>query len=151
MSRVLVIGYGNTLRGDDGLGVAVAELIAERVRDEAVQIETVHQLTPELAVPVSRADLVIFVDASVGEEPGSWKCRTVQPDSASTSKLGHHLTPSGLLAYAQALFKTTPRALLISVVAGSFECGESLTEPVRAALPVVVEKICGLIAEARGD
>jgi len=30
MSKVLVIGYGNTLRGDDAVGVRAAELIASR-------------------------------------------------------------------------------------------------------------------------
>ena len=65
--RTLIIGYGNPLRGDDGVGWEVASRLAATIPEEAAHIMTVHQLTPELAESVSEAELVIFIDASDGE------------------------------------------------------------------------------------
>jgi Ni,Fe-hydrogenase maturation factor len=70
-ARVLVIGYGNTLRRDDGVGVRVAEAVAADPRFAHVRVLAVHQLTPELALDIGSASLVIFVDADVRGLPGS--------------------------------------------------------------------------------
>jgi hypothetical protein len=42
-----------------------------------------------------------------------------------------------LLAYAQAIFKASPRALFVSVAGDSFDCDQELTPSVAAALPAV--------------
>ena len=80
--RKLIIGYGNPLRGDDGVGWEVASRLAVIIPSEAAHILTVHQLTPELAESVSEADLVIFIDASDVGEPGTWRCDQVKPRCA---------------------------------------------------------------------
>ena len=64
MARALVIGYGNTLRADDGLGPAVAERLGSEWADEDVGVLSCQLLTPELAEPVSRAEIVVFIDAA---------------------------------------------------------------------------------------
>ena len=72
-ASLLVIGYGNTLRGDDGVGPRVAEAVGE------LNLPGVHTLicpllTPELANPISRAGKVIFVDAAVdAPKTGQWR------------------------------------------------------------------------------
>ena len=60
----LVIGYGNTLRGDDGVGQKVAEVIAS-LGLSGIRALSCHQLTPELADPISEVRMVVFVDATV--------------------------------------------------------------------------------------
>jgi Ni,Fe-hydrogenase maturation factor len=50
-SAILVIGYGNELRGDDAIGQWVARAVAA------------HQLTPELAEDLAHTDYAVFVDA----------------------------------------------------------------------------------------
>ncbi len=60
----LVIGYGNTLRGDDGVGPRVVEAI-EKLNLPGVRTLVCQQLSPEYADPVSRAHTVVFVDAAV--------------------------------------------------------------------------------------
>ena len=139
--RKLVIGYGNPLRGDDRLGWEIAGSLAAGVADESVAIMAVHQLTPELAEPVSQADMVIFVDASYEGTPGTWKCDEVEPAPATTDPLGHHFSISGLLAYAQAVFSAQPKAFVISVAAESFDCREALSPIVELALPQIVRYI----------
>ena len=59
---ILVIGYGNTLRSDDGVGPRVAMAVASREWPGFNAI-AVQQLTPELAEPLAAAELAIFVDA----------------------------------------------------------------------------------------
>jgi Ni,Fe-hydrogenase maturation factor len=72
---VLVIGYGNTLRSDDGVGWHAAALLAGDRRLAGAEILAVHQLTPELALDFSRASLVILIDASADDPPGTISVR----------------------------------------------------------------------------
>ena len=91
--RVLVIGYGNPLRGDDGIGRVIAEHIAETLRPEAIDVVVAHQLTPELTEPISRSGLVIFVDAAV--------------------HLPTELTPAGRIVIPEAASLPSPVAALL--------------------------------------
>jgi hypothetical protein len=61
---VLVIGVGNDLRGDDGAGRAVVEELA-RLAVHGMHPVWSHQLVPELAEQISKAGMVIFVDAGL--------------------------------------------------------------------------------------
>jgi len=125
MDRTLIIGYGNPIRGDDAAGFLAAERLRAAIADPGVTVLPVHQLAPELAEPVSRAALVIFIDAWVAPEPGEIRERPVlpalQPDVAGRSSFTHpaafthHATPEGVLATALALYGHAPEAWLISV------------------------------------
>ena len=144
MPAILVIGYGNPLRGDDRLGWVVAERLArlpEIAGNPEVEIVTCHQLTPELAEPVSAARLVVFVDANATGGAGSCIWESVLPEAPGPNALGHHFTPSRVLAYARAIFGNVPRALVASVGVESFEAGEKLSPAVEAAIPELVEGI----------
>jgi len=143
--RKLVIGYGNSLRGDDRLGWEITGRLAAGITDESVTIMSVHQLTPELAEPVSKAGMVIFVDASCEGAPGTWKCEEIAPAPAATDPLGHHFTIPGLLAYARAIFGGNPEAYVVSVAAESFDCRDALSVSVEVALPQIVSYIRGKI------
>jgi hydrogenase maturation protease len=145
-NRVLIIGYGNPLRGDDALGWELAGRLAATIRDETVEVLAVSQLTPELSALISEVELVIFIDASLVGQPGSWKCQTVDPNPRSSPVLGHHLTPMSLLGYAQAIYKVSPRTLLVSVAGNSFDCRQELTPCIAAALPAVEQFVRRQIA-----
>lgn len=146
VTRVLVIGYGNPLRGDDALGWEIAKRLRATIQDEAIEILVVHQLTPELSELISKVELVVFIDASQHGQPGSWKCETVEPSPTPAPALGHHLTPINLLAYTQAVFKASPTALLLSVAGVSFDCRQELSPCLAAALPAIEEFVREQIA-----
>ena len=139
--RALIIGYGNPLRGDDALGWRAAEVLAaapEIVNDPSVRVETVHQLTPELAETIAGAEVTVFIDASLpapGHPPGTVRCEEIHAKTPSPEALGHHLTPAHALAYASGIFDRKPRAFLTSVAAGSFDYGAGLSPAVEAAIP----------------
>ena len=75
----LIVGYGNSLRTDDGVGWHAAGLLATDPRLEGAQILARHQLTPELAADISQASLVVLVDAASAGDPGSVSVRRIRP------------------------------------------------------------------------
>lgn len=124
--QYLVIGYGNSLRSDDGAGQRVAEAVSswnmEHVRSIAA-----HQLSPELAEEISRTDVVIFVDAATSTPPlAAVKLESIAPLSDQIIST-HYTDPRTLLALAQTLYQTTPLAYWILIPAANFEFGEQLS------------------------
>lgn len=114
MRRPLVIGYGNPLREDDGVGIKAAELIEERFSHEAVKVITARQLTPELAVPVAEASMVIFLDAEAGATPSAVRAVELSPVRTEDQAWTHHATPQGLLEMVRTLSGSAPRAFLVT-------------------------------------
>jgi hydrogenase maturation protease len=136
----LLIGFGNQLRGDDGVGQRVAEVLQGT---PGVEVLGLHQLTPELAEPISRAALVVFVDAAAGGRSGEVRCF---PLTAAPGRPGsHECTPSGLLAMAASLFGRCPPVHMVIVGGESFEVNEQLSQVVEAAVPAAVEMVRGII------
>jgi hydrogenase maturation protease len=143
MADVLIIGYGNPLRGDDGVGCVVAEEIAKRICDpeSKVQVVACHQLNPELAEAIADTRAVIFVDASVDLKPGEVKVSVVSPDRFSPAGITHHMKPSALLATASELFGQAPPAKAVVIGAASFDMGMQLTPQVRGAVKQALKLI----------
>lgn len=144
MSKTLIIGYGNPLRGDDGLGWRAAEQLGAMLPGRQARIMTCHQLTPDLAEPISRAELIVFIDAEVGEPAGKVFCRRVKP-AARLSALSHHLTPAALLDGAQELYGSRCAAVILSVSGQDFSCTEELSPAVAATLPRLTARVCRLV------
>jgi hydrogenase maturation protease len=143
MSQALLIGCGNPLRGDDAVGPAVVAACAEQMPD--VETMIVHQLTPELAEPVSRALVVIFVDASVEGPAGAIRVSKLAGRTDVDAPVSHHFTPTMLLQMAAGLYERCPLAFLVTIGGGRFEMEEGLSHEASAAAPAVVEKIRRLI------
>lgn len=126
MSGSLVIGYGNTLRGDDGAGVRAAELIRAALPD--VDVVIAPQLLPELAEDISRHRHVVFLDASA--HAGAQELRVTQVDAAGPFEgpVTHAASPGQLLQLSDAVYGTLPaRAVLVTIPAVSFDLGEALS------------------------
>ena len=136
MNRVLIIGIGNTLRRDDGIGVVTVERLNETLHDSGVEILIRQQLTPELAQDISEADKVIVIDADQGETPGEVNERRITPmkDQVFT----HKLDPATLLACSRELYGKCPETFLITVTGESFDFGDRLSPAAAEALPEVI-------------
>ena len=146
MAKALIIGYGNPLRGDDGLGWHAARLLDDIAPAHSAEVLTRHQLMPELAQPISEVAIVIFVDAASEGTPGLLRWRPVEPQTGPAS-FTHHVSPELLLGMAGELYGRCPRAFIVSVAGKSFDFGEELSPAVRAALPALVELVCKLLSE----
>lgn len=133
--KVLVCGYGNPFRTDDGVGhllaPAVAELIASRGGEADVRLE--HQLLPEMAEEFGGYDLLVFADARVpGTGSGNgYDIREISPDPALEGLNIHSVGPEWILALAARIWGKVPPSLLVSVEGESFDFGEGLTEACR--------------------
>jgi len=138
MPHTLIIGYGNTLRGDDGVGPFVAELLdRDHVHDPDIAVIACHQLTPELAPAIAGAERLILIDAEASGPPGEICRRELLPESAGSSTLTHHIAPGSLLDMAEMLYGRAPRTTLYTVRGGSLDPGEGLTPAVEAAVPIL--------------
>ena len=146
MHNKLLIGYGNPLRCDDGVGWFLAHQLYPAYQRAGVQIIAAHQLMPEMAEAISRASSALFVDAEVGVEPGSWSVIPVPLEHGlALSALVHHLTPGQLLAFTQALYGSAPPGQIMAIVGADFGYGERFSEPVAAILTDVRQHITAFL------
>jgi hydrogenase maturation protease len=121
--NTIVIGYGNTLRHDDAIGV----LVAERLGGIAC-----HQLTPELAPVAAAADRLVLVDAS--REGLTVNCRRLDPAGARVGSSLHRMAPEPFVALVELLRGRPQEAYLITAPGCDFSHGEGLSEIARQSL-----------------
>jgi hydrogenase maturation protease len=144
--RVLVIGYGSPIRGDDAIGPLVADRLEAEGVPAHVQVISRHVLTAELVPDMVAADLVIFLDAAVGSPPGELSCRPLEPDAGAVSTMAHFLDPRELLAWCETLYQHRPEAWLVTLSADAFDYGlYDLSPAAQAAVVPMLELVRGLI------
>ncbi|MFN8474355.1 MAG: hydrogenase maturation protease [Anaerolineae bacterium] len=136
----LVIGYGNDLRGDDGIGPRVADAVAAW-RQPGVEALTLTQLAPEVAANLASAERVVFVDADA--RPDAAGVALQRLDAApEVGALTHGAHPRALLALCQAVYGRCPAAWLLTVPARRFDLGAPLSPDAEAgvaqALPLLL-------------
>jgi len=143
----LVISYGNPLRGDDAVGHEVGDAlwVERELRPEldGAAFCWAHELTPEMALNISGAGVVVFLDAAAdGCQAGTVGVRAVHAPGARASVPAgcwQDLSPSALMGLARELYGSEPPAVLVTVSVGSARIGEGLSAPVRAAVPRAAE------------
>ena len=139
---ILVLGYGNELRGDDAAGPRVVASLEESNPD-ACQTLVRHQLTPELAETISTMRGVIFVDAAVG--CSRLNARPLHPGN-HVPMWDHRCGPADLLALSQQLFGRCPAAWQVDIPAEQFEFGADLSPTTAAAVPPACREVLSLCA-----
>jgi hydrogenase maturation protease len=135
---LLVIGYGNTLRRDDGVGPRVAEAI-EKLNLPGVRTLICQQLSPEHADEISRADFVVFVDAAV-DAPRDVQLRELAPGDTS-QLMAHAADPRTMLALARDVFGHAPQAQWLTIPAMKLGFGNELSAEAKKGFRVAVEKL----------
>ncbi|HEY4753575.1 MAG TPA: hydrogenase maturation protease [Candidatus Limnocylindrales bacterium] len=159
---VLVVGYGNPLRSDDGVGPAVADRLAADPRLRGAEVRTQHQLTPELALDASTASLLVLIDAADDVPPGDVAIRDLAPRSRGGTAdalagrsgeggppLTHNVDPASVVTLAEELWGSAPRTVLVGIGPASLELGDRLTPVASAAVPVAVEAVVAAVAAWR--
>lgn len=140
---LLVIGYGNTLRSDDGVGPKVAEAV-EALKLPGVRTLVCQQLSPEHAEPISHARVVVFVDAAV-DTPKEVQLRPLKPNESS-QLMAHAADPRTILALARDVFGHAPRAWWLTIPAMNLEFSETLSPEAQRGVTEASEKIKALHA-----
>jgi hydrogenase maturation protease len=139
---VLVIGYGNDLRSDDGVGRWVADQIGAMDLPN-VEVLSIIQLTPEIALDVVDRRLVVFVDASV--DAATVSIRDVEPEPLATV-MTHHGDPARLLSLSSMLGAAPERSMLVSIPAPDLGMGSSFSPRAEAAARDALDRILTPIA-----
>jgi hydrogenase maturation protease len=143
--RLVVFGWGNDARGDDGLGPLLLGRVASARWPGVTTIED-FQLQIEHALDLDGADAVLFIDAGKNTRaPFAFSETAATPDS---SLLTHSLSPGAVLdVYAQALGRPPPPAFTLIVRGESFELGDGLSAEARERLEAAWGFVQGLMAE----
>ncbi|CAK8721382.1 Hydrogenase maturation protease [Candidatus Electronema halotolerans] len=123
-ASILIYGFGNPGREDDGAGVA----LAEQVRAAAlpgVTVDSNYQLNIEDALLLREHDLVVFADAS-RNAVGQFRFSRLEP-AASVSFTTHAMPPESVLALCLQLYQTVPPVYLLEIGGAAYNLREGLS------------------------
>ena len=136
-ARVLVYGYGNPGRLDDGLGPALVRDLSAGGVGAHVTMETGYQLQIEDAALVAEHDVVVFADADRGcQDP--FALRRLEPRHAAAFST-HAVAPETVLALAQEHFGGRTVGFVLGIRGYEFqEFGEALSPDARRNLAAAV-------------
>jgi hydrogenase maturation protease len=142
---LLVLGLGNVLLEDDGVGAAaVARLLERYDAPPGVRVLDGGTLGLSLLPYLESADAVILVDAvRTDDAPGAFVRLTgddVAP-AVATRLSPHQVGVADLLDSARWIGRYPRKVLLLGLVPQSMELAVGLSESVRPALPTLVERI----------
>lgn len=160
---VLIIGYGNISRRDDGVAFHIIQRLRGRLglrawfpdaevddgENAGLETTLVHQLAPELAETLASFEVVVFVDAHVEgarRDPVHWE--EITP-AYRAGIVAHHLEPSVVLALCQILYGSSPRGYLLSVLGADFDFGDLLSPSTSQLADQAVDVLLDLLS-ARG-
>jgi hydrogenase maturation protease len=143
--QLVVIGLGNPLRGDDGVGPRLVEELTRRGLPEGVTALDGGTGGLALLHVLEGWQRAVIVDAAdVGREPGQFVRFT--PEQARLVQAADHVSlhQAGLsetLSLANALGQTLPDLVIFGVQPAKIGWGEGLSQSVEAALPALTDAI----------
>lgn len=143
---IWIVGYGNPLRGDDGVGQEVATALVQQRNSVAglasATITCAHQLLPEMALDISRSRFAVFIDAAHDGRPGGSVSLQLLaepdepgPDQPAGASCWEDFTPANLLALSRCLFGIAPVGAVVTVGVVALGLGTGLSPLVRSAIP----------------
>lgn len=127
--KILVYGYGNPGREDDGLGYELVKRLEEWSAAEemtGIEFDCNYQLNIEDAEKISGKDLVIFVDAST-EDIEDYLLTEVTGER-DVSFTTHAASPGYIVKLCQELFEKVPKVYLLHIKGYQWEFKEGLSE-----------------------
>lgn len=140
MKKILIYGYGNPGRQDDGLGNAIVEKLEEWVQKEGIQnveFDSNYQLNIEDAATISDKDLVIFVDASVEDIEDI--ILTPVDKSTKVAFSSHSASPGYIVKLCHDIFNTQPACYLLHIKGYEWEFMGGLTDKAKQNLEKSLE------------
>lgn len=157
MTKTLVIGLGNPLLGDDGVGWHVAEGVRQALtQDDGQQIEVDCHVGGGLSLMERLVgyDRVIVIDAiSTGQAPvGSVTCFPLEAlphPSVGHLTSAHETNLWTALQVGRTMGAHLPAQVMVVAVESPYvyEFSDRLTPPVVAAVPQAVQKVLELLRQ----
>lgn len=136
-NKILLIGIGNSGRGDDGLGWKFAELVECNLFN-FFDCECRYQLQIEDSDLISKYDRVIFVDASHAVLNNGFEIQTCNPASHYFYS-SHEQSPETILYLANELYKSFPKAYTMGISGQNWELKTTLSNAAQKNLELAFE------------
>lgn len=150
MKKLLILGYGNPDREDDGVAWHILRALTiqlglvppESYEDELPQSDSVDfdfqlQLTPEMAEDIASYPYICFIDAHTGNIPEPVRLIPVESEFQN-SPFTHHLTPQSLMSMCETIYGKRPDAALLSVLGHRFLFTRELSHETAELVPEAV-------------
>jgi hydrogenase maturation protease len=158
MKKILIFGYGNFDRQDDGVAWHILKKVAQQSGVETpegpeicsefftneIDYKFFLQIVPEVAEDLTNYEHICFIDAHTGAIPEEIQFIALEPKFGK-SPLTHHMPPETCLSITKDLYHHEPQAYLLSVRGYSFEFDRSLSEKTQSLADKGVQIICDWI------
>ncbi len=159
--RILILGYGNQDRQDDGVAWHILTDIKKKLglpdpleidetfdsKDNLVFVFQL-QLMPEIAEEISSFDRICFLDAHTGAVLEDVHVEPLAP-LYQHSPLTHHLTANSLLSIIQMVTQKNPEAILVSVRGWEFGYSRDLSPRTSSLVPRASEIVLNWIKQKK--
>ena len=143
--RLVVFGWGNDARGDDGLGPLLLARVAAAGWPDVTTIED-FQLQIEHALDLDGAEAAVFLDAG-SDTPAPFAFAEIAPKRDMTHST-HALAPEAVLdVYARTLGHPPPPSFMLCMRGERFELGQGLSVEARQRLEAAWDFLQGLMRE----
>lgn len=154
-THALLVGIGNILRSDDGIGVHVIRALDARKRagkiGDAVALRDGGTIGLTLLAEFKDHDAIIVIDAiEIGAAPGTVRVFSgpnMDAQLRGKKRTAHEVALADLMAAAHLTGCAPEKRALVGVQPGSTEWGLYPTEPVQAAIPQACEVALSLLED----
>ncbi len=149
--KTAILGAGNVLMGDDGIGVRVVEALKDKEGlPDGVEVIDAGTATLDALALVENVNHLIIIDAvKGGGRPGT--VYQFSPDDVSetpSQKISlHQMSLLEALKAGRMLGVRVPRVSIIGVEPGSIAAGMNLSKEVGDQIPKIVNMIMSLLAD----
>ena len=151
-AKYVVLGLGNTLHSDDGVGPRAIEALRNEGRvPEGISLVEGGTLGLELLTYIWDCSYLLVLDAvDCGEAPGTLVSMSGQQLHTLPGKGSvHHLGVADLLVALRVLSRQQPTTVLMGVQPSTTDWGTQLSPPVAAAMnpliEVVITELCNRV------
>jgi hydrogenase maturation protease len=146
--RTLVLGIGNSILGDDGVGVRVAQAVASKIKDDSIDVMDVNVDGLNLFDFILGYDRLVVIDAIVTEDGEIGEIYRLKPEqicSPSGSAISpHHYTLASTIEIGNRLFpREIPQDVVVFAIntEDASTITEEMSEKVREAVPRAVNLV----------
>ena len=150
--KTLIIGLGNTIKGDDGVGIYVARELKSRLNDNNIDIKETHYSGLKLMDLVYDYEKVVIIDALKDGSKGAGEVRLFKPQNNNFDSTSHNLHNMNFVKNYSLLKKTYSRMpddfKIIGIsIKGADSFKEGLSPEIKRKLPEITRRVIKFIKE----
>ena len=146
--RTLVLGIGNPILGDDGIGFHIVQELAKEIKDENIDVKDTSVNGLNLLGLIVGYDKLIVIDAIMTEDEKVGEIYRLKPRNSSETAWStislHHLNLATTIEIGERLFpKEMPGEVIIFAIGAQkvTEVTGEMTARVKEAIPRVINLV----------